>query len=73
MATYSIFILLAIFPPNRAGNENKLNMFSAPPPAPSANVEKKKKKNPRESNNPQAGDGKRVLVRECETSPYCKF
>jgi len=32
MATYSIFILLAIFPQNRAGNENKLNMFSSPPP-----------------------------------------
>ena len=28
MAAYSIFILLAIFPPNRARKENKLNMFS---------------------------------------------
>ena len=34
MATYSIFILLAIFSPYRAGKENKLNMFSPPPPAP---------------------------------------
>ena len=34
MAAYSIFILLAIFPPNRARNENKLNMFSTPTPPP---------------------------------------
>ena len=65
MAAYSIFILLAIFPPNRARNENKLNMFSTPPPP--------KKKRTRGSNNPLAGDGKRVLVGEYETSPYFKF
>ena len=73
MTTYSIFIVQAIFPPNRAGNENKLNMFSAPPPLPPPTPSAKKKKNPRESNNPLAGNRKRVFVGEYETSPYCKF
>ena len=43
MTTYSIFIVQAIFPQNRAGNENKLNMFSAPPPPPTPPRQKKKK------------------------------
>ena len=41
MATYSIFIILAIPPPNRAGNENKFNMLSTPPTPPPPPPKKK--------------------------------
>ena len=43
MATYSIFIILAIPPPNRAGKENKFNMLSTPPPPPAPPPPPKKK------------------------------